>query len=46
MTRTIRHTDEHIGTVKRLHTRSQARKLVKDFERQYVALNKDPHIYL
>lgn len=46
MTRTIRQDDSPTDTVKRRHDRSQARKLVKDFERQYIARNKDPHIYL
>lgn len=26
--------------------RAKARKLLRDFERQYIARNKDPHIYL
>lgn len=46
MARTNRHNDEQNGTRKRRHDRSEARKLVKEFERQYRARNQDPHIYL
>ncbi len=46
MARTIRRDKDTIGSTKRRHSRSGSRKMLKDFERQYIARNKDPHIYL
>lgn len=37
---------KHDTEDRKRHTRSQSKNLVKDFERQYIARNKDPHIYL
>lgn len=45
MARTTRH-DSDSRTRRQRYTRSDARKLLKDFERQYISVNKDPQIYL
>lgn len=47
MARTIRHNEEGSpGTVKQQQSRAHARKLLKEFERQYTRRNKNSHIYL
>jgi len=33
-------------TTQSKNDKAQAKKLLKEFERQYIARNKDPHIYL
>lgn len=45
MARTSRH-DSDSDARKRRYDRSHARKLLKDFERQYILSNKDSQIYL
>lgn len=46
MAKTQRHDNVKKPQAKRSHDRDVARKLVRDFERQYIARNQDPHIYL
>lgn len=46
MARTTRHDNESSRSIKQGYDRSEARKQLKDFERQYIAVNKDPQIYL
>lgn len=46
MAKIRRHVSTKQAHPKRSHDRSAAQKLLKDFERQYIARNQDPHIYL
>lgn len=46
MAKIARHEGTKKVNGKRSHDRDVARKLVKEFERQYIARNQDPHIYL
>lgn len=46
MARTTRHDKDLRHGNKQGYDRSEARKQLKDFERQYIAANKDPQIYL